>query len=91
MGRTGPVIRAGLVARAGHGGSTVTAAAVVAAVLLAGCGTRPAGPPARGRPTPAAAISTGPGAVGSCGRLACRGPGAGRVLAWHRVPDARTL
>jgi hypothetical protein len=64
MGRTGPVIRAGLVARAGHGGSTVTAAAVVAAVLLAGCGTRPAGPPARGRPTPAAAISTGPGGGG---------------------------
>jgi hypothetical protein len=71
MGRTGPVIRAGLVARAGHGGSTVTAAAVVAAVLLAGCGTRPAGP--RARPPHA-------------GRGDQHRPGGGGFLRQARVP-----
>jgi hypothetical protein len=61
MGRTGPVVRAGLVARARRGGAMVTAVTATAAMFLAGCGTRTADLPARGGPAPAATASTGPG------------------------------
>jgi len=64
MGRTGPVVRAGLVARARRGGAMVTAVTATAAMFLAGCGTRTADLPARGGPAPAAAASTGP--AGDC-------------------------
>ncbi len=46
MGRTGLVVRT----TAARGAAAVTAVTATAAVLLAGCGTRTADLPARGRP-----------------------------------------
>ena len=62
MARTGPVVRAGAGASARRRGVMVTAVTATAAVLLAGCGTRTANPPARGGTTPAAVARARPGA-----------------------------
>ena len=61
MGRTGPAVQAGAVMRVRRGGVVVAVVAAMAAVLLAGCGTRTASPPARGGTTPAATASARPG------------------------------
>ena len=66
MARTGPVVRAGAGASARRRGVMVTAVTATAAVLLAGCGTRTANPPARDGTTPAAVARASPGpAAGS--------------------------
>ena len=62
MARTGPVVRAGTGVCARRGSVMVTAVTATAAVLLAGCGTRTANPPARGGTTPAAVARARPGA-----------------------------
>ena len=62
MARTGPVVRARAGVSARRGGVMVTAVTATAAVLLAGCGTRTANPPARGGTTPAAVARARPGA-----------------------------
>ena len=85
MGHTGLVLRM----TAARGAATVTAVTATAAVLLAGCGTRTADLPPRGRPGPAATASTGPAA--STGPVAGTGPGTGREPAAGSRAGAQAL
>jgi hypothetical protein len=80
MGRTCPAVRTA----GARGAAAITAVTATAAVLLAGCGSRSADPPARGRPgmaATAAAVAAGPEA----GREPAAGSRAGAQALARRL------